>query len=409
MEDVPGMLSKSVQRFFKLNLQAQWTDGLKTASGLMMANRLADLKVHDWKSLGKNEKRLRRMLEAYGVDETKWNILREVESRNVFNGNDYITPDGVLALSDEVIRKHATVDLNLGRIKSMGENAVKKVLDDYRANLASDLRMYFIDRANMAVPTPGARQRVTMAASGSQPGTVWGEAEKFLWQFKSFPLTVAQSVMGMDFGRGVGSGLMKEKGLAMYSNLLVATFVLGYLSSTAKDITKGIEPLGWDYMTGRKDISTLSYKELSQIFVNSMLQGGALGLYGDFLFSSKTRFGQSAAEAMTGPTISAIGGVANTIANFREWLEKGDAPDNAYRNLASKFVFGGVKQNLPIANLFYVNWALNYGMWYSLQEHMNPGSLRRMEKRRREEDAKEFIWSPSRGEAPWGRRLRPFE
>ena len=52
-----------------------------------------------------------------------------------------------------------------------------------------------------------------------------------------------------------------------------------------------------------------------------------------------------------------------------------------------------LKGNTSFANLFYTQQAMNYLVWYQLQETVNPGYLRRME-RRIERENNQTYWMP---------------
>ena len=54
-----------------------------------------------------------------------------------------------------------------------------------------------------------------------------------------------------------------------------------------------------------------------------------------------------------------------------------------------------VQGNTPMLNLFYAQMALNYLVFYRLQEWMNPGSLSRMEAEMQQRTGQEFIAPPS--------------
>jgi len=53
-------------------------------------------------------------------------------------------------------------------------------------------------------------------------------------------------------------------------------------------------------------------------------------------------------------------------------------------------------QQTPFANLFYTRAALDYLVLYSVQESLNPGSLRRMERRIEKENAQRYLLAPSK-------------
>jgi len=50
----------------------------------------------------------------------------------------------------------------------------------------------------------------------------------------------------------------------------------------------------------------------------------------------------------------------------------------------------------PFLNLFYTRAAMDYLFLYSVQEAVNPGALRRMERRAEQENGQQFLLQPSR-------------
>jgi hypothetical protein len=51
--------------------------------------------------------------------------------------------------------------------------------------------------------------------------------------------------------------------------------------------------------------------------------------------------------------------------------------------------------NTPFMNLFYTRIVLDYLILYQIQEALDPGSLRRMERRVEREQGQEFLLAPS--------------
>jgi hypothetical protein len=114
-----------------------------------------------------------------------------------------------------------------------------------------------------------------------------------------------------------------------------------------------------------------------------MLQGGALGIYGDFLLGESSRFGSSPLETAAGPTL----GTASDLVELAQKVRSGDdAAAQAFRLLVA---------NTPFANLFYTRVALDYLILYRIQEALNPGYLRRMEQRIERENNQTFWLRPS--------------
>lgn len=253
---------------------------------------------------------------------------------------------------------------------------------ELREELRGALRSYITDRASYAVIEPDARTRAIMRR-GTQPGTVAGELLRFVGQFKAFPVAVLQKSIGRElYGRGYkpsayGAGVGRELLQSMRSGngeklgvaqLMLWTTLFGYGAMALKDIVKGREPRPVD------DPKT---------WVAAMLQGGALGLYGDFLFGEANRFGGGLTQSLSGPTLGLIDGGYDLFARMR------DGDDAA----AASFRFA--IQNTPFANLFYTRTAMDYLFLHSVQEALNPGALRRMERRIEKENAQQFLLRPS--------------
>jgi hypothetical protein len=114
-----------------------------------------------------------------------------------------------------------------------------------------------------------------------------------------------------------------------------------------------------------------------------MMQGGGLGLYGDFILGNSNRFGGGLVSSLAGPTIGEFEKGWKILADIR------DGKDPSGR--VTSFISG----NIPFANVFYYKWAVDYLFLYQIQEAINPGSLRRMEKRVEEENKQELMFRPS--------------
>ncbi len=114
-----------------------------------------------------------------------------------------------------------------------------------------------------------------------------------------------------------------------------------------------------------------------------MAQGGALGIYGDFLFG-QSRYGQSFLATVGGPAVSKADQVYQL---FQSAKDGQDVSARAWRLLYSSAVPGN--------NLFYTKWATDYLFLYSVQEALNPGYLERMEQRMERETGQAYWLRPS--------------
>lgn len=152
------------------------------------------------------------------------------------------------------------------------------------------------------------------------------------------------------------------------AQLVVSTTAFGYLAMAAKDLTKGKKP------RDPEDWKT---------WAAAMQQGGGLGIYGDFLFGEASRFGNSPLETLTGPTLGKTADIWDLIQSAKAGK---DPSAKAFRFAIN---------NTPFINLFYTRLALDYAVFWQVQEALNPGYLRRMERRARTENSQEYWLRPS--------------
>jgi len=349
-EDVRGWMSRAQGLFFKRNLLQPWTDRMRANMGLAMSGRLGSVADKPFSAL---EPALKNVLNLYNIGEADWKIMQQAVERHAESGHSFITPTGIEALGDDIA------------------DAAK------RQDLADRLRAYFTDRTEIAVVNPDARTNALLR-QGTRTGTVEGEFLRIAAQFKSFPTGVMQKVLARDiYGQGHRTFFeAMQSGSAMLglAETIVVTTGFGYLSMTTKDLLKGREP------RDPLDPSTMTA---------AMLQGGALGIYGDFVLGTENRFGQDPITTLMGPGVGTAGDVLKTLIKIRD----GDDPSANVVNL--------MKNNTPFINLFYTRMALDYLVFYRMQEYMNPGYLSRMESRVEEENKQNWWMRPS-DHVPYG-------
>jgi hypothetical protein len=356
---IGGKMSWAMQQFFKLNGLNWWTESLRDGYALAHSHYLAQNSSKKWDGLPNS---LRDMLQLYNIDAGKWELLR-LAPLNQADGRMYMTPDGLATIPQSAMEAYIT---SVGR--KVSDAAILNLQDD----LAGALRAMTIDRMHHAVIEPGARARAFLMR-GTQPGTVVGEILRFVWQFKSFPVALVQTALGREvYGRGydtlgeyMRNGRGEMLGLVSFMALSAA---MGYAAMSIKDLLRGKNPRPLDN---------------PNTWAAAFVQGGGLGLYGDFLFGKYNRMGQTLSGSMTGP----VANVADTLADLWTRIRTGD--DVAAAS------FKALLDNTPFMNLFYVRSALDYAILYRIQEALNPGFLRRMERRAQTEYGQTFYLPPS--------------
>jgi len=359
-EMVGGTMSRLQQKFFKWNGLTWWTETLRKSAALSLSASLATSKNLQF---GKLRPEMQNMLNLYNIDEGKWDLIRMGATREA-DGRVYMTPEGLQTIPRAALDNYIQ---SVGRLPN--DAAANNLVDD----LASAMRSMFIDRAEHAVIEPDARTRQFLLR-GTSAGTVWGETARFIAQFKSFGVALLQRVAGREiYGRGydtLGDYLKNGKGdMLGLVHLMLMMSVFGYGAMSIKDMLKGRAP--------RDPLAPKTW-------VASMLQGGAFGIYGDFLFGEmKNRMGGGFVQTIAGPVL----GTADDIMDIWGRLRSGDdAAAQAFRLLIS---------NTPFLNLFYTRIALDYLFIYNIQENLNAGYLRRMERRIEKENDQTFLIKPS--------------
>lgn len=358
----PGTLASLANLFFRFTGLTYWTDAQRAGAELMMARHVGRQRSSNWQGL---QEQTRRTLDLFGIDAGKWDMLRAVEWKQA-DGYTYLTPDIGRKVSNESVAAY---------LKARGRPRGKRAITRFKEDLALSLAAYYSDRGEFAVIQPGAKERAIML-QGTQPGTPLGLSLRAIMQFKAFPVSVITKAWAREIYGGRG-GFGKTAGLV---HMVVATAVFGYASMAAKDALRGRTP--------RNPTDPKTWGA-------ALAQGGGAGIYGDFIVGEYSRFGRSALATLAGPTF----GQLDDLIEIWSRVKSGD-------DVAAQTLRTGL-QNTPFGNLFYIRPAIDYLLLYQIQEALNPGYLRRFERRVERENQQQFFMKPS-SVIPRGGG-RPFE
>lgn len=299
-----------------------------------------------------------RTLKNFGITEVDWNVWKLAKLDDLGRGNDSVlTSESIARIPDADIKKAFGADIDAAGIR---RNAVVKLLG--AVNTESDF----------AIVTPGWRER-SQFYGDLQRGTVKGEIVRSVLQFKSFPWAFLQR--GMDAVSNMDGPTSKA---AMTAFLIGSTTLAGAMLMQTRDTLTGKDP--------RAMMDENWYKFWSAAF----LQGGALGIYGDFLYGANhTRYGSGILESLAGPTVGPL-------------LEIGLVQP---MNAASKAIEGkethllaqtaqDLKGFIPGGNLWYTKTALDHLVFQNVFEMLSPGYLQSIRKRTAKEYGQDFWWGP---------------
>ncbi len=302
--------------------------------------------VLNTKNFNNIPKEFRSALLEHGIGEKEWGILKKV---NVLEEPN--TGTKFLRSQDIVSTK------GLDSLEAMD---VANKLDD----MISGLR-------NLVTNEPSLRTKSIATAFGARRDNAlrWMSSSAFM--FKSFPVTVL-------FNHIIPSLQKARKGeLEQLMIIGLGTTSLGYGALQLKEITKGKQP-----------------KELNgKLLIASLLQGGGLGLFGDFLLADYSRFGRSPLSELGGP----IAGLADdlyraTKGQFDRFL---DGKDPNFK----RDIFRIIKRNLPGVSLWYSRLVLERLLLDQIEKQIDPDydrRTRRYERKINKEFGQKFWWRPGR-------------
>jgi hypothetical protein len=357
-EQVPGALARAADTFFKLNLQNWWQDGQERAIAFSLSSHLGTNLSRQWGAL---EPGLRMGLERFGLREDHWNLARQATLLDD-GATRYFTPDLVEAI----------------------QGADAKLAREAREKFGA----FFATTLDDALTKPGAFERSILTGGGLAPGTTMGEAARLFAKFKQYPLTIITRHWNVALDRGA---TVPEK-VANLGGLIAATWILGYVSMTLRELAKGRNP--------RSPEDAGDWVKLAGA---AFVQGGGAGIYGDFLLGEYNRNGNTFLGTLAGPTFGSVettmkllatairGGRDAATGEAVQGNLPGQAVNFAFREVlprAAAFVPGG-----PALNTFYGKLALDHLVIHQLQEAVNPGYLRRMQQRIERENNQTF-WLP---------------
>lgn len=359
-----GLTTRMMQLFFKANGLQWWTETMKSAAVRAMSYNAARNSTKAFDALPKD---FSRAISLYGIDAGKWDIIRSLPQK-LADGRNYLTPEGIDDVPDDAIVAYLT---------AKGKKTSPYAIREMREEIKSQFRTFFSDRGSFAVLEPDAQTRAYLN-QGTDPGSPLGIIARFVTQFKSFPAAFIQKVAARDiYGRGsdtLREAMKNTNGeMAAFGQMFVWTTLFGYGALQLKEMAKGREPRVPEDLPG-----------FAKLVQASMLQGGGLGIYGDFLFGEmRNRYGQTPVSNLLGPTF----GTVNDVMDLYGRAKNGDdLAGNAVRVILN---------NTPFYNLFYTKPVIDYLIVYRMQESLSPGYLRRMEERIQKENNTSFIFPPS--------------
>lgn len=318
------MAARSAETVMRISGLTAWTQAGRWAFGREFWSHITDQSTKNWAGINAP---FRKQLERYGIGEAEWAQVRSTPLEQV-GGTAWLLPENI-------------------------ENR----------QLAERLGEMIATETDYAVPTASIRVS-SVINSTFRRGTWVGEVMRSVLLFKSFPITVMW-MHGRRFAEQQGFDRAKYA-----ANLLISTTIMGALAAhILKPVANGKDP-------------TDPTEDPAKFWAQAMAQGGGLGIMGDFIGQSTSRFDQSIAETAAGPVFSELEAGRKFV--------KSDNKGRALRRM--------IQSNTPGSSLWYAKLAFNREVLDQLQMQIDPeyySSFDRME-RRAQQDGTDFWWRPGK-------------
>lgn len=332
----PEWASYLADRVLTLSGLTPWTQAARHAFGLAFQVEAAN---HVGTALADMPDALQRTFRRWGFTDRQWDLMRKAE---IHEGH-------------------------MLRPAEIAERIDPRLAERYLEMIQAE--------TEYAVPNGSHRSR-TVALSENQPGTLAGELARSVFQFKSFG-AVFVLLHGMRW-HGMVAGGEYAAGAAYAGSLLLSTTLFGAVALQLKQMAAGREP---------RDPRSMEF------WGASLLQGGGLGIYGDFLFANVNRYGGGLSTTLGGPLIDRVSDFWNLTAGNAIQLASGEKTHFG-RELV-KFARG----NIPGGNIWYLKLAFERTVIDQLQFLADPEAnkaFKRQQQYWQRNYGQDFFWAPGK-------------
>lgn len=321
-----------------------WTQAGRHAFGLAFMSKAAE---HSTAAFADLPPVFREVWERHGFRAADWERIRKAKLHEKWDGNKILRP------------------------REIAERIDPGLADRYVEMVQAE--------TEFAVPTGGHRARMVLLGQ-SRPGTLTGEILRSFAQFKSFGVAF-MFLHGARIARMIAadraSGGLGPRGAAYAGALFLSTTMFGAASLELKQIAAGRDP---------RDIRS------PEFWGAAMLQGGALGIWGDFLFADLNRFGGGIGSTVAGPLIGKV------IDPLRDLIlgNAAQAADDKKTNIGRE-ALRFVKANMPFASVWYTKLAWERMVFDQLQYLVDPEANKAFKRQQRswaKDYGQEFYWAP---------------
>ncbi len=211
----------------------------------------------------------------------------------------------------------------------------------------------------------------------TRPDTLVGALMYSFSMFKNFPVSFL-----MIYGRLALSRPEKMTRLKFVASLGASMVLVGALGTQLREISKGRDPLPMD---------------TPEFFGKALLSGGALSIWGDFLFAGVNEYGRGPADLVGGPVVNALGDATNlAFGDTFKWASTiGALGDPDFESNAGADAVQFARRYFPGSSVWWARLVIERQAFDRLQEIADPQVYRKRQQRERRQErdfGNKFWW-----------------
>jgi len=213
---------------------------------------------------------------------------------------------------------------------------------------------------------PGATMEAASTLKlSSRPGTLPGAILHSFSMYKNFPVTFFQM-----YSRFAQANTGADR-LKFTAAIIAGAVIIGALGTQMRELSKGRTPLPMN---------------TSQFWGKALLSGGALSIWGDFLFTGVNQYGYGGALTAAGPLAQITADGMNAIMGDTFKFARAWDQDVEFDSVTMERVAQFAKSYTPGSSIWYSRLALERAVWDTLEEMANPDIHRKWRARVRKQE-----------------------
>lgn len=313
--------------------------------------------------------RTQRGLSMHDISPQEWEMLRSAPLNRDASGSAFLTPGSAMKANvDPLVASKLEVALDADH--------AERIRDEARDRLAMKLASYQGDAADKSTITPGIAEKAFLTR---RFGRTWGPA---VGQYKTWAMAAVRQM----WGQSIHGSSSKAEAVKSLAELVAVGTAIGYARLA---MTSGLQGETPELLNG-------DAKHDVELTMKSMLAGGGLGIFGDYLMGQYARPDENGLDrakglalSLLGPTIedglqmAGIGWEAASAAF-------GSNPEHTLGNAGGE-TMRFVTNHLPFVNIWYLHLLSHWLVLDRLNEMADPGYLQRRQDAIKQRTGQDFF------------------